>query len=359
MSRSFRLGFFILATLAILAAGVFLVGRQELKFGSNYLLRSDFTSVAGLSEGADVRVGGIRKGTVQTIRLPKAPDGKVVVTMDLSRDTQAIVKQDSVAAIQSEGLLGDKFVDISFGSVDAASLKGGETIESAPPFDVSDLFQKANQIMDTSQDALDSIQGAADNIDVITAKINTGRGTIGKLINDTTLYQQATAGVTSIHEDAEAMQHNFLLRGFFKSQGYTNPAEITQHQIAQLPKEQPVKTFLFNPKNLFDKPDAAKLKNEKSLDAAGQFLQSQKFGLAVVTAATARTGDSDKDQVLSEGRSFVVRKYLVDHFPMDDSRLKTLGQGKATDSSPDGSIQILIYADTPAVAVPRKTTAKN
>jgi phospholipid/cholesterol/gamma-HCH transport system substrate-binding protein len=137
---------------------VFLVGREESKFGSNYLVRSDFANVAGLSEGADVRVGGIRKGTVRSIRLPKTPDGKVV-TMDLAKDTQAIVKQDSVASIQSEGLLGDKYVEISFGSVDAARLKGGETIESEPPFDISDLFNKANQILDTGQGALESIQG--------------------------------------------------------------------------------------------------------------------------------------------------------------------------------------------------------
>src|SRR5580698_9428232 len=134
MSRSFRLGLFMLTTLAILAACIFLVGREESKFGSNYLVRSDFENVAGLSEGADVRVGGIRKGTVRSIHLPKTPDGKVVVTMELAKETQDIVKQDSVASIKSEGLLGDKYVEISFGSVEAAKLKNGQTIESEPPF---------------------------------------------------------------------------------------------------------------------------------------------------------------------------------------------------------------------------------
>jgi phospholipid/cholesterol/gamma-HCH transport system substrate-binding protein len=354
MSRSIRLGLFLLVTLGIAAVCVFLVGSRESKFGSSYLVRSNFENVAGLTEGADVRVGGIRKGTVQSIRLPKKPDGRVVVTMNLSRDTQSIVKQDSIASIQSEGMLGDKYVEVAFGSLDAAELKGGETIESAPPLDISDLFQKVSQIMDTSQVALDSIQGAADNINLITDKMNTGKGTIGKLLNDTTLYQQAAAGVTSIHEDADALQHNFLLRGFFKNQGYTNPAEITQHEVPGLPKAEAVKSFDFNPKNLFDKPDAAKLKNEKALDAAGQYLQSQKFGLAVVVATTGRTGDSEQDRVLSEGRSFVVRKYLVDKFQLDDTRVKTLGLGKTADAAPDGSIQILIYAGVPAPPVTHK-----
>ena len=160
MSQSFRLGLFMLASLAILAICVFLVGSQQSKFGSHYQVRSDFDNVAGLGEGADVRVGGIRKGAVRSIQLPKRPDGKVTVLMDLDKETQSIIKQDSVASIQSEGLLGDKYVEISFGSMDAARLKGGETIDSAPPFDISDLFSKANQILDTSQGALESIAGS-------------------------------------------------------------------------------------------------------------------------------------------------------------------------------------------------------
>jgi phospholipid/cholesterol/gamma-HCH transport system substrate-binding protein len=348
MSRSVRLGLFMLTTLAIFAAAVFMVGRQESKFGSNYQVRSDFANVAGLNEGADVRVGGIRKGTVRSIRLPKTPDGQVTVTMDLAKETQAIVKRDSAASIQSEGLLGDKYVEISFGSEEAERLKGGETIDSQPPFDISDLLNKANQILDTGQGALESIQGATDNIGMITAKMNSGQGTVGKLINDTTLYKQATAGVTSLHEDAEALQHNFLLRGFFKERGYSNPAEIVEHEVPGLPKQQAVKTFEINPKTLFDKPDSAKLKNEKGLSAAGQFLEGQKFGLAVIAVSTGTKGDSEKQRVLSEARSFVVRKYLVENFQLDDTRVKTLGLGKTADSGPDGSVEILIYAGAPA-----------
>jgi phospholipid/cholesterol/gamma-HCH transport system substrate-binding protein len=358
MSRSFRLGLFLLTMLAILASCVFLVGRQESRFGSNYRVHSEFQNVAGLNVGADVRVGGIRKGTVQSIRLPKTPDGKVVVTMDLEKETQTIVKQDSTASIQSEGLLGDKYVEISFGSVEAEKLRGGETIESEPPLDISDLLQKASQMLDSGEGALESITGATDNIGLITAKINNGQGTVGKLINDTTLYKQAAAGITSLHEDADALQHNFLLRGFFKSQGYSNPAEITLHEVAQLPKEAATKSFEYNPKDLFDKPDAAKLKNEKSLDAAGQFLQSQKFGLAVIVASAGGKGDSDKARVLSEARSFVIRKYVIENFQMDDTRVKTLGLGKIADSSPDGSLAIRIYAGVPAIEA-RKTPAPN
>jgi outer membrane protein OmpA-like peptidoglycan-associated protein len=217
---------------------------------------------------------------------------------------------------------------------------------------MSDLFQKANQILDTSQGALESIAGATDNINMITGKINTGHGTIGKLINDTTLYNQATAGVSAMSDNATAMKHNFLLRGFFKDRGYMNPAEIQLHAIAQLPNEQIAKRFTFDPRSLFDRPDSAKLKNQKSLDEAGQYLQGQPFGLAVIAASAGMTGDTDKELVLSEARSFVLRKYLVTKFPMDDTHLKTIGLGKSANSRPEGSIEILVYAAVP------KTQAK-
>lgn len=350
MSRSFRLGLFLLTTLTVLGIGVFLVGRQEMRFGANYQVRSEFDNVAGLTDGADVRVGGIRKGTVQSIQLPKRPDGKVTVTMDLAKETQSIVKQDSIASIQSAGLLGDKYVDISFGSMDAAGLKGGERIESEPPLDVADLYHKANQLLDTSQGALENILGATDNINLITGKINSGHGTMGKLINDSTLYSQAAAGVSSIHEDADAMKHNFLLRGFFKDRGYTNPAEVKEHAVSQLPAGQPVKSFQCDPRKLFDKSDSTKLKNQKALNDAGQYLQSQKFGLAVIAVSTGRTGDSAKEQALSEARSFVIRKYLVESFTLDDTRLKTLGLGKSANASEGGNVEIVIYASVPAAA---------
>jgi phospholipid/cholesterol/gamma-HCH transport system substrate-binding protein len=336
MTQRFRVGLFVLTGLAIFSVGTFLIGRQNMEFGSYYRLRSDFHTVAGLNEGADVRVGGIHKGRVRYIRLPKKPDGEVSIYMDLEKETLAVVKKDSVASIQSQGLLGDKYVEISFGSAGAEGLKDGETIESQPPFDVSDLFQKANMILDTSQ-------GALENLSFITGKINGGQGTVGKLINDPTLYQQASAGVTSLHEDADALKHNFFLRGFFKDRGYTNPEDVKKHQSSQLPKEPAAKSFSFDPKTLFDGENTAKLKNQKLLNPAGQFLEEHKFRLAVVVASSGMKGDSDQDRALSEARGYVVRKYLVDNFKLDDMRLQTFGLGKQAGDKAEGGVEIRVY----------------
>jgi phospholipid/cholesterol/gamma-HCH transport system substrate-binding protein len=343
MTTNLRLGLFILTTFGVFCAAVFLVGRQEMHFGANYRIKSVFRNVAGLNEGAEVRVGGMHEGTVRSIKLPQRPDGEIVVSMDLSKDTQSIVRKDSVASIQAEGLLGDKYVEISYGSVDGETLHSGDTIQGKPPLDISDLFAKANGILDTSQQALTNIQGASQNVNSITAKINQGEGTVGKLVNDKTLYKEASAGIASLHEDADALKHNFLLRGFFNDRGYTNPEEIKKHVIAEVPKATPAKTFTIDQKNLFDKPESAKLKNGKLLNEAAQFLQEHKFESAVISVASGMKGDSEKEQVLSEARSYVIRKYMVEHFKLEDSRIRTIGLGKSPTAGADGSVEVLVY----------------
>jgi ABC-type transporter Mla subunit MlaD len=77
MSRAARLGAFILATLAILAAGVFLIGSKQYLFTSTYQLKAQFATVVGLNPGADVLVGGVHAGAVRAIELPHKPTGKI------------------------------------------------------------------------------------------------------------------------------------------------------------------------------------------------------------------------------------------------------------------------------------------
>jgi len=108
MTKEFRLGLFIVVTLLILGGGVFLIGGKSSWFYGTYRVKAAFPNAAGLDPGAEVRVGGIHEGTVVGIDLPKHADESVTVEMNLDNATRDVVKQDSVAAIRPEGLLGDK-----------------------------------------------------------------------------------------------------------------------------------------------------------------------------------------------------------------------------------------------------------
>jgi phospholipid/cholesterol/gamma-HCH transport system substrate-binding protein len=343
MSQSVRLGFFIIVTLAALAAGVFLIGDKQAIWQSSYIVKAEFQNVSGLNEGADVRVGGIRNGSVQFIQLPQDPKGKVTVVMSLGSRTKSIIRRDSTAAIKSEGLLGDKFVEISFGSREAAQLKGGEILTSIPPFDISDVLVKTDGILASAKVTIDHVQDASQNIDEIMAKINQGKGTAGALVNDKTMYKEASASVSAMHDDLEALKGNFLLKGFFNKRGFVDASELKKHELATLPEARPIKTFTFEPKDVFDKADSAKLKNKKALDTAGVYLEKAKFGLAVVIASAAK-GDSEKMLTLTQAQTTVIRNYLAQNFKLDDTRIKTRGLGKSDDLGSAAAVEIRVYA---------------
>jgi outer membrane protein OmpA-like peptidoglycan-associated protein len=298
MSRAFRLGAFIVGTLLILAAGVFLIGDKEFLFSSTFPLKADFKNVAGLNVGADVRVGGLREGTIQRIELPSRPDEKVTVVMKMHDSTRNIIRKDSVASIKTEGLLGDKYVEISFGSKEAPQVQDGDAIRSVSPVDVAEV---ANSVA-----------------------------------------AQSKAVLTAVQEDVEALKKNFLLRGFFNKRGYEDSADLNKHAISRVPAKPHIKEFEYRASELFEQPDSAKLKNEKALEEAGTFLEQNKFGLVVV-AASEVLGDSDKDRVLTQAKAMVVRDYLAQNFRLDDTRIKTIGLGKTKAMGDTSKVRILIY----------------
>jgi len=300
MSTAFRLGFFVVTTLLILATGIFLIGNKKFLFSPTYRVKADFPNVSGLNNGADVRVGGIHEGTVTRIDLPSRSDQKVTVEMSMERSTQNVIKKDSIASIKTEGLLGDKYIEVSFGSNKMATVRDGDVIGGQPAVDVSDLA--------------------------------------------TSTAAAAKAGATSFQEDMEALRHNLLLRGFFKKRGYNDASELTKYEISKLPVKPSTKQFLFDTDKLFDKADNAKLKNQgvHVLNEAGKFLEQNEFGLAVVVASE-RVGDTDQDRILTKARAKVVRDYLVQNFKLDDTRIKTKGLGKITREGEAGKVQILVY----------------
>lgn len=119
---------------------------------------------------------------------------------------------------------------------------------------------------------------------------------------------QTKAMASAFADDADALKQNFLLRGFFNRRGYEDSNELKENKISQLPSQPSDKEFAYDAKEIFDKSDNAKLKNEKALDAAGKFLEQNKFRLAVV-ATSSEVGDAKKDRVLTQARAKVVRDF--------------------------------------------------
>jgi outer membrane protein OmpA-like peptidoglycan-associated protein len=298
MFTAFRVGIFIVLALIILAVGVFLIGNNDFLFSSTYVLKSEFQTVGGLNNGAEVRIGGIHEGTVKRIELPSQPGGKMTVVMNLRNPTHNVIKKDSIAAIKTEGVLGDKYVEISFGSQKSGEVHSGDTILGEKPPDVSEQAQ--------------AIAG------------------------------ETKTAISAFRDDMEALKQNFLLRGFFEKRGYNEAGELKRNAIPRLPAARPAKKFEYDAREVFDKPDNAKLKNKKRLEEAGKYLEQMKFGLAVVTSSEA-LGDTEEARTLTQARAKVVRDYLVQNFNLDDTHVKTIGLGKSKEAGESSKVAILIY----------------
>src|SRR5207302_5094650 len=239
---------------------------------------------------------------------------KVRVLMDLAGGTRNVIKKDSVATIRSEGLVGDKFFEISFRSEQSPKVNNGDMIQGEPPLQIPDLLNKTNEVLDSTKGALENVNDTTNNLKSITTKIDQGQGTVGALINNKKIYQNINAGAAAFQENMEALKHNFFLRGFFKERGYESAADLKKNEVSQLPNKPAEKKFDYEAKKVFDRPDTAKLKNDKTLNEVGDFLQSNRFGEAVIAAYTDMKGDSRQDHLLTEARAMVVRDYLVKNF---------------------------------------------
>ncbi len=139
LTLQIRIGLFVLLSLVVLLGLIYLLGVQARLFEARYDLVAEFTEVGGLLPGATVRLAGVQIGRVSNVRLPAAPGEKVRVTLNIARRFADRIRKDSVARIETQGLLGDKLVEISLGSPDAPALKPRESIDTRDPVEFSRL----------------------------------------------------------------------------------------------------------------------------------------------------------------------------------------------------------------------------
>ena len=209
-----RLGLFIAGGLMIFIVAVFIIGRQKNLFVPVYKLTTTFYNVSGLQVGNNIRFSGINVGTVDNISIIN--DSTVQVDMLIQKNVQKFIKSDCEATIGSAGLIGDRILIISQGSFDAALAKDGQQIASKEPVEPDAIISSLQVTADNA--AIVSFQLAA-----IMTKVNSGSGTLGRFIQDTTIAENINQTIVNLKkssqgldENMNAAKENFLFRGYFK-----------------------------------------------------------------------------------------------------------------------------------------------
>jgi phospholipid/cholesterol/gamma-HCH transport system substrate-binding protein len=208
-----RLGLFIAGGLAVFVIAIFIIGKQENLFDPAFKLTTTFYNVSGLEVGSNIRFSGINVGTIDNINIIN--DSTVSVDMLIKKSVQQFIKNDCKAGIGSAGIIGDRILIISQGSYDAPLVKDGENIESKEPVETE-------AIMESMQITADNAAIISSQLAEIMINMNSGKGTLGRLIQDSTIAENIDRTIINLrksskglNENMNAAKENFLLKGYF------------------------------------------------------------------------------------------------------------------------------------------------
>ena len=173
------LAIFIIAGSALFLIAIFVIGSKQNMFTSTMKLQAVFETVSGLLEGSNVRFNGISVGTVDKIEIISG--NKIRVEMIIVSSVKKFIKRDSRAKVVTEGLIGNKIIDITPGEENALSVNDGDILETVKPIEAEDILRS---LKETGENASLITKDVAN----IVSKVDQGEGTLGQLINNTTLY---------------------------------------------------------------------------------------------------------------------------------------------------------------------------
>lgn len=429
-ARLAGVGAFVLGGLLLFIVGLFMIGDRQMAFARKFTVYTEFKKITGLLPGAIVRVSGAKAGTVTEILPPATASGKFRVQMEITEELHQLVRTDSVASIETEGLVGGSYLGIGTGTDAAPRVGPDATIAGKEPFEIADLLEQMGDTIKNVNSTIDDMKGdvarvvlgvgttvdqtnaliadvsgdlklmaasgaaIASDAQQITEGIRSGKGTLGKFMNDDELYnrvatiskqvEEITAGAKQVVERAkatlegfeskdgpvqgmtasvkqtmddartamagfadnmEAMKHNFLLRGFFKGRGYFNLAEMSpaDYRGGILTKggdRVAVRVWLRSD-SLFEgapnQPQNEQLSDDgkRAVNSAiAPYLERVASGIVMVEGY-AQQGTRDEQYLKSRVRASLVRDHLITLFHLDPEATGAMPLGAESAGSPD------------------------
>lgn len=219
-------GVFLVGGFLLFAVGLFLIGNRQQLFTDSIETYAEFKNLAGLQNGATVRVSGADAGRVLTIEPPSTPEGKFRVHFRIIEDLTPIIRTDSIASIQTDGIVGNMYLEVGAGSSPAPQIENGVGVQSVEPFQIADFLDQAKTIVEGAEEILEQVKGSlitvtenvnqiadqaeglvsetrpdirafvksareiADDAGTLVAGIEAGEGTVGKLFREDEVYNK-------------------------------------------------------------------------------------------------------------------------------------------------------------------------
>ena len=279
------MGGFVIGGFLLFAVGLFLIGDRRMLFSDSAEYYTEFAQLSALQAGAKVRVGGMDAGEIVEINVPGGPGSKFRLKFRIIEKMFPVIRTDSVASIQTDGLLGNKFLQIDIGTTGLAP--PAYMLPSREPFEIGDLLGRIRDTVTALDDTIDDVKvdvtnatqtvaetathvdqiivAAKDDIDRITAAastitddvggiiagLNAGKGTIGKLLKDDAVYNSVSASVQQVeHLLGNVRQTSEDVKDLvsrFQSGDIPEDFESTMNNVRELSERVKVMVAAFQP----------------------------------------------------------------------------------------------------------------
>jgi len=195
MWAKLKVGIVITLALLTLFITVFFAGNIQDIFSPKVQIKAQIKDARGLRRGSPVWISGIEIGSVKSIDLN--PEYGTLVTMSVNRGAMKFIKKDSQASVLTMGLLGDKYIEVSVGSLQAELIKPGDMIKGAAQLEIQD-------IVNASSESIQKVTEFMDKFGNFIEKIEKGEGTIAKFLKDPSIYdnlRETTKTLSGIVKD--------------------------------------------------------------------------------------------------------------------------------------------------------------
>jgi phospholipid/cholesterol/gamma-HCH transport system substrate-binding protein len=216
-------GVFVTAAIAVFGACLFLIGNQHKAFNRHVVFYTNFHNVDGLPKGATVRVDGMDAGELVNIEIPSGPAQKFRLKMNVEDRLHGLIREDSLVTVETEGLVGDKFLLIHSGTANSPEAPAESILAGKEAFDLTKMLEQAQGLMNqagttitalqgTMKDVsgrldttLDTATGTIRNVNGVVLDVRNGKGTAGLLLEDKATAADVKQSLANVKQTTEKL----------------------------------------------------------------------------------------------------------------------------------------------------------
>jgi len=307
---------FAATVLAVAGFGVVQVAHRRWQVQPTFHVRAQFPSVVGVEPGHRVRFQGIDAGVVERVVPPSRPGDAVELVLRIDEGLRPLVREDAVARIVVEGMIGARVVDLKPGAPDAPAAPDGSLIRSEAPTDLADLMHQAGESLKEFDETAREAREGLEHLAALAADVRDGKGSLGKLIRDDEVYDNLVAlsrrgekAVERLDEDLTAIKSTWPISRYFESRAYYERDRVLYRPGSAKESRSLRAEELFEPGRAVLTPVG-----KTRLDEVARWFQktSRQKSEVVIAAFTDPEADPDLAETLTQEQADAVRAYLVE-----------------------------------------------